>query len=145
MTASLYESFSVDRPDITARGRTEGTKTQETLDRDRDSVSLEPARTEGTRGERLGASLYRTLDDPAGENLAPGETKKTSAKETVDDDAEALLLDLKHGGLDTLYCWLSVPASNASAPERTESTRDAHETLDNDRESDSLGPLLSLG
>jgi hypothetical protein len=38
-------------------------------------------------------SLYLELAEPAPEQQAPGQTNTTKAKETIDNDVEALVLD----------------------------------------------------
>jgi hypothetical protein len=42
----------------------------------------------------LPTSLYIELAEPAPEQKAPGQTNTTKAKETVDNDVEALMLDV---------------------------------------------------
>lgn len=139
--SSLYESLSLPPSGLSARGRTEGTKTQETIDRDRDSVSSWDLLSPRPRA----ASLYRTLDDATVTSDTHGRTIKTSRKETLDNDVEATALELgMAGAVGSLYGRLSTPAPNELDPARTESTRDAGETLDNDRESGSLALPLSL-
>lgn len=142
--ASLYESCSVSRPASLRPGWTEGTKARETIDRDPDAAFLEWAQTTGALGQER-ESLYHALDAPVSAQRIAGETIRTAKEETVDNDSEALNLDLSiFGGLDSVYGWLSAPAPSVAAPGRTESTRDANETIDNDRDSDALATLISL-
>jgi hypothetical protein len=42
----------------------------------------------------LPTSLYLELAEPAREQQGPGQTNTTKAKETVDNDVEALVLDV---------------------------------------------------
>ncbi len=145
MPKTLYESLSVAPVGAQAIGRTEGTKTQETIDRDRDSTDLELLGTRSARNPLRTSSLYQAFARGVVERNTLGETVRTSAKETLDNDVEAGGFEFALGAsVSSPYGSLSVPASSVGGPGRTESTRDARETLDNDRESESLAPL-SLG
>jgi hypothetical protein len=143
MRTSLYHLLAVPAADAAAVGRTEGTKTTETIDNDRDLTLAGIAVQSGRRVSGAGSgSLYRELAAVVQSEADPGRTKKTAKKETLDGDAEAIAAEPGLLGDGSLYRLLSQRLSpGPSIRGRTDFTRVTRETIDNDQDAASLAMI----